>query len=331
MHYISTFPAGFEAAVKKYMTSKRQGEYTIEQLESGFVHYSSAVDYSKLARRPIFTNTFLVIASLGSVASLKRIRPKINASIRQISIPDQPNLRTFKLLILNENEPTALPDSNTIRYMLGKQLRLQHVSHHPDCEIILMRRSDGQTFLLLRTYHAVQKSKNGELSESTAALLCVTAGVQKNETVLDPFAGHGSIPFACAAYFNPKKVVALEKDMLLANQLRSLLPQKCVAYHQDITELEPDNKIFSPHSIDRIVTDPPWGSFDKSIDLASIYQSLASLCDSALRKFGTATILTAKPKLLTESFAKFPQFKLKNKNEVLVSGKKATVITFQKK
>lgn len=331
MHYISTFPAGFEPIVEKYMLVTKRGDYEITQIESGFVHYTSAVPQSKLAKRPVFSNTFAVISSLGKLPSLTQARSKITAQLKKIHSPSDVRLQTFKLIVLNENTPTALDGDKTIRYMLGKQLRLTHVSHHPDCEVILMRRNNGQTYLLMRTYHVASKNQKGELSETIASLLCLTAGVQKNETVLDPFAGHGSIPFACAAYFHPKKVIAFEKDQLLANTLRSLLPEKCVAQQYDIVENIPRSELFSPHTIDRIVTDPPWGSYDTTADLAQLYQSLATLSDNAMRKFGTVTVLTAQPKMLVEAFKNVSAFKEKSSHNVLVSGKKATVITFQKR
>lgn len=331
MQYISTFPVGFETVVQKYMTTTKRGDYHIDQLESGFVQYTSSVPQSKLFKRPLFSTTLAVILTLGKTNELKQVRSKMTPLLKSIVLPKDITVRSFKLLVLNENTPTALADDKTIRYMLGKQLRLEHVSHHPDCELILMRRSNGQTYLLLRTYHVASKNQKGELSENIASLLCYTAGVQKNEIVLDPFAGHGSIPFACAAYFNPKKVIALEKDELLANKLRSLLPEKCVAHQQDIMSINEENELYLPHTIDRIVTDPPWGIYEESANIASLYVSFAKLCDNALRKFGTATILTAQPKVLLDSFADYRRFKEKNNFNVLVSGKKAAVITLQKK
>lgn len=333
MQYVSTFPAGFEKIIDRYMTTNKRGDYTIDNIEPGFVLYTSNISQSKVLHRPVFTNTFSVVAKLGKMSSLNQIATKISGSLRQIRPVEDGKTTTFKLLVLNENTPTAIADNDKVRSMLAKQLKLRHVSHHPDCEVIILRRHNSQAYILLRPDSYIpQYSKNqkGALSESTASLLCVTSKLQKNETVLDPFAGYGAIPFACATYFQPKKVIALEKDPLLANQLRSLLPEKCRAYKQDVMTLRAENKLFRPHTIDRIITDPPWGQHDTATNIAAVYQSLARLSDTALRKYGVVTVLTSQPSILEESFRSYRMFSKKQSLSVLISGKKATVVTFQK-
>jgi len=83
-------------------------------------------------------------------------------------------------------------------------------------------------------------------------------------------------------------------------------------------------------SIDRIVTDPPWGNYNgmPSGDLKALYQDFLRETQRVLKPGGVAVTLSGNTGL--DGLIRGSELKLLKNIPILVSGKKATIFKLQK-
>lgn len=87
----------------------------------------------------------------------------------------------------------------------------------------------------------------------------------------------------------------------------------------------------SDNSIDKIVTDPPWGLYETSKDIPEFYALMLKQFHRVLRDNGIMVILTAQKELTENLLSNFEgKLKLEEKYGTLVSGKKAGVYRIRK-
>jgi len=83
------------------------------------------------------------------------------------------------------------------------------------------------------------------------------------------------------------------------------------------------------NSINKIITDPPWGLFDKNIDLEHFYNKVLNELNRILIPKGLIVMLTAQKKIFENLINQSKSFKLLEKYNILVSGKKASIYKLQ--
>ncbi len=90
----------------------------------------------------------------------------------------------------------------------------------------------------------------------------------------------------------------------------------------DATRLEE----FGDESVDKIVTDPPWGFFGEKIDVNDLYKKTLSEFSRVVKKGGRVVMLVGDRENYEALIKEFSdQFRLEQKLYILVSGKKAGV------
>lgn len=307
--YIATFPAGCFEIIESQLKKLSIGSLKILSNDESSVSFTSKLAIEKLIEFRFFTNIFLVL----DVSNLY-------LSKRFIKMPG------YRLMAIDQGKPTKVDPSKkkrlsrTIEDSLGLKLNLKK-----SVDIVLLKRSGSSetaTLRLPRNKFKREPVPAGALRPELAHILLLLSGVRAKDTLLDPFAGHGSIAREAARGFGLKDVITVEKDEYLASTLRDL----------DIEVVQGDASTLngiSNESVDRIVTDPPWGVYESPEDLADLYQQALNSFIRVLRPMGIAVVLSGS-NLLNKAIKDSKKFKKIKEVKVLVSGKKAKIFKLQK-
>jgi hypothetical protein len=163
-----------------------------------------------------------------------------------------------------------------------------------------------------------QSLQKGELRPEIAYFLNFAADPVKGGVLLDPFAGSGAIALAAAKNFDYQKIYAGEKSLTdpskspeensaspsplpSSSKSSSKSPPKSNANasprrHEDksITWLEMDGTKMAQmekNSVDRIVSDPPWGIYNSKLDIADLYDAFLEKSTQILKNDGQMLLL----------------------------------------
>lgn len=171
---------------------------------------------------------------------------------------------------------------------------------------------------------AREKFEKGELRRELAYFLILLSQPQKEDVVLDPFAGSGAIVLSRVSHFPYKAMtggdIKSEKVEDLKKKTRWGYPKIKIEKVDALKLVDIDD-----NSIDKIITDPPWGEFEKpQEDMINFYRQMLAEFFRVLRPEGKVVILVGRNSgfemALTDS-----NFLVEKKLNVLVSGKKACV------
>jgi tRNA G10 N-methylase Trm11 len=92
------------------------------------------------------------------------------------------------------------------------------------------------------------------------------------------------------------------------------------------------DKELPPESVDKIVTDPPWGEYEKlEIGVNEYYYFILSQLEKALKNDGIIVMLAGKEIDMASLVSKFSNLSLLKNYNMLVSGKKANMAKILKK
>jgi len=216
--------------------------------------------------------------------------------------------KTFRIVTSKENQLISVDKKlrNDVEKLIAARTGLVPERRGGGREFWFLSRSEGIALFMERNPSPPEpKLKKGELRPQLAYCLNRLAQPTPKDIMLDPFSGHGAIPRARAKYFPCKKIHSLDKDPGI-----SRIPT-----------------IFPPKSVDVIVTDPPWGAYEKTDDIPTIYKDLAKASRHVMRPGGRVVILSAQKELINNQLAKgaWGSAKLEENYDILVSGQKAGV------
>ncbi len=190
-------------------------------------------------------------------------------------------------------------------------------------DFYVITRADGTVLLALRLSRAKFKRTSlfpGELRPELAHILCLAAGLKAKHALLDPFAGYGAIAYEAVRGFGCKDVLAFDKVLLSDRHLDSHLHWQQL----EVARLE----TMAATSIDRIITDPPWGEYGSVSNLGELYDDFAVASARLLKPGAIAVVLTSNADIL-RAF-RLAGLTLVKSWRILVSGKKAVIYKFQR-
>lgn len=328
--FVSTFTTGFQNTVKKNLP-KLIKEVKILNIFDGLVHYQFNGNSRDLEKIIYFNNTFFVI---------KTWKNPINNDINIFSnfVSDfckekkyfLINKGTFRVRFLKENQFIKIEkkliqkvEENIIK---NSRMKLNRVS--PSTEIWFSKRSEGFCFCgqLISKREFTEKNLNkGELRPEIAYLICSFADIQKNDNILEPFCGYGSIPIQLVKKFHFNHLFASDID---ENKILSLKENK-IFKEKDFVDIYCEDAFvlenIQDKSIDKIITDPPWGFYEDVGDIRFFYDKMFNSFERILKsKESNVIILTARKNELDEVLKKH-KYTIVEKINTLVNGKKAAV------
>jgi len=334
--YFSTFITGFDEVVKQALINRLKN-VKINLLTDGLVIYETTATPDEIKKIKFLNNSFILLQKVDHLSDdptyemLKALfkNKNIENSIKKHF--SNRNLK-FRIRASVENQFVAI-DKGLLRSLEEKITRsvptLTADRSLPDIEFLIATRSEGFGLIGIQFTHRTNYEKileKGELYPELAHILCLISEPDKNDVFFDPFAGHGSIP-AQRLSFPHKLIIAGEIDRNLQQKLEKKFGKKVNVSPANALSLS----MFIDNSIDKIVTDPPWGIYEKDLDLPMFYFEILKEFHRVVKPGGTIVILTAQKEIIEKRLDKFKgKLETVAKYNTLVSGKKAGVYKLNK-
>ena len=321
--YFATFTSGVQEIIGNRLQKFPRSELAVDELQDGLVLFRASLSIGRLSELRFFNNVFGLLADAGT-------QPTVAAAAQAVMTADLsalPPKARFKVHVREASQPVSLAALPTLQDAVAKATGGVADSFKPTTELLLWRRADGRTlwgWQLPRPGFKTRTLEPGELRPELAHAMGLLAGLDHKDAVLDPFAGYGAIVRECLQGFHCQQVIAVEHNEHLVPHLKSI--PHLIAKHGDAARL--------PHietrSIDRVITDPPWGNF-MPVGLEHLeriyYESMVQM-HRVLRAKGCIVVLTAAP--FIAKLASEIGFVIEKQYALLVSGQKATLYKLRK-
>lgn len=347
--YLATFAAGFEPVIGELLRESLSGALPL-RTESGMILFDFAGSFDEAATPSFFNNVFLVLREWKTSACSFFDMVKGAAATSRIADAAvacrELEVSSFRVRFSRENVFQSVDKKVTeeAERLIASGTSLASDRFSPGIEFwFLVRREDYACFALrLTKKQSTEKYlAPGELRPEICRLIVALAGITGADRVLvDPFAGHGSIPATLARVFPEAEVFASDSSAELVTAMKSHfagLKESRVSVRQcDALALAH----IADFSVDAIVTDPPWGewegtSFGKADSLAGLYRGMLAEFARVLAPRGRACILTGAKREFEAALAESPAFSASASREgfrtdILVNGKKCAVYRLNK-
>jgi len=342
--YASTFTVGLKDVVKDIFQTLCP-DVKILLLLDGLIVYQGNLSIKKVKQLRFITNSFIVLDIFQNLHG-NPIQEMLTATARDKSlestiydkIKTAPTGKTFRVVTSRENQFVSVNRSwlERIESRISgiKGLRLNRAK--PATEFWFLYRSEGYGFFMMRlTTHTAyeQTLQKGELKPELAYLLCFLSEANAADIFLDPFCGYGAIPMERALAFPYNMIFAIDKDPAKKKFVRNRLKAARIKKTFIVKNQDALNLAFDVNFIHKIVTDPPWGLFEKlDLAVADFYTLMLKELGRVLRPKGIMVILSARKAEFEQALSSFEgrQLTLLNKYDILVSGKKAAVYKMRK-
>ncbi|GHV46396.1 hypothetical protein AGMMS49546_34310 [Spirochaetia bacterium] len=365
--YYATFIPGLQDCIAE-VVKERLPEAVIQKLLEGAIIFETPCTYDRL-NFFCFNNIFLVsgiveyasekrIRDSGPMSS-KNAAP-LESHMKKVIAPgggfagssgkndpvislNNKKIRSFRIICSIENRLVPVNEKikqETERFIAAQSGMAVNRSL-PDTEFWFLYRSEGFSVFMKRlTKHgSFDKALHpGELPPPLAWMLCRLSNPKNTDTVIDPFCGYGSIPAERIKRFPLEKMYALDRDSAALEQARKkiagpgsagkagAMAKSCHIEKADITSAP---AICGEASADAIITDPPWGIYEKTdVPLQEFYDEMMKIFARLLKPKGTLVLLTAKKEELLLAAEKANAFTLNRPIPILLSGKKAAIFVF---
>jgi tRNA (guanine6-N2)-methyltransferase len=219
--YFATFVSGFKKVIAEIMR-KQFPDIHVEEIYDNLIVFSTDRNLDGKSHIPFLNNLCLLGNKFGSPAMQdfdKIIDWSINKdTFWQVieSYIKRNNLRKYRIYFFENVTTVSDQDNLTIlKDFLSETLNLKYSATESEFEIWFVKRREGISLFGIRLTKKQDYQEvlpQGQLRDELAYLLCAYANPEKNDTVLDPFCGYGSIPFTIAEEFKVKKIFASDTD-----------------------------------------------------------------------------------------------------------------------
>ncbi|MDR3335791.1 MAG: hypothetical protein LBT16_01175 [Treponema sp.] len=341
--YYASFVPGMGSIIEKVIR-ERLTDGVIQKLLDGAVVFKTACSYDKL-NFFCFNNIFAVIniieKPVPSLALDSHMKQACALGANPVITENNGKIRSFRIIASRENKPAAVNEkikADTEKY-IAKESGLAVDRARPDTEFWFLYRSEGFSVFMKRlTRHgSFEKTLHpGELPLPLAWMLCRLSEPLPGDTVCDPFCGYGSIPSERLTRFPVTCFYAFDIDPKVLNHARNKISAGLQSRgHFEKADFRRLTALLPPKSIDAIITDPPWGFYDKKAfgegEGEEFYADMVSVFGKVLKSGGRAVVLTAKTEILRGALEKEGVFEKKETIPILLSGKKAVVFVLGRK
>jgi SAM-dependent methyltransferase len=247
--------------------------------------------------------------------------------------------RSFVLRSFGPDDPAAIPLElrREIETRIERATGMRPDSERPEREYRLQERADGRTLFLERMVSLPETAtRAGELPRTTCRLLAEMTEPKADDVFLDPFCGYGGIALERALASPYRFVFAADTDAAKVAVVKESLSLK--AFEKRRKTLFPklrdalDASTYESGFVNAIATDPPWGLFEGGMGKSEAEALLSSFLVEAARLLppnGRLVLLVARGLDLAGGLVG-SDFVLKESLDVLVSGKKARVLHFDR-
>ncbi len=329
-HFIQ-FVAGSQGLVRESLVRTTQ-EFRVLYEDDSSMMFESATRISSSVQLPYAKNVFIVLGSTQRKGLERSVR-QLATLVRKTTFPSICDARPgFRVMFHIDGELASI--DRELRTTLEREIALRtrsRVESRGSCHEywIIGRRDLHELLLCARLPKAKQPDRpKGALSYELSKMLIAASQPRLGETFLDPFAGSGALVHARLGGAPAKSVIY--SDTALA-KFRSMLPRQ-VRSDRRVRLLDEDaTHLFSvgEGQVDVIVTDPPWGEFEKlDVEYSEFADQIARSFNRVLnRRTGRFVILSSRRNAATfvEALTR-SGFKLHSTPGILVNGHPATVL-----
>jgi len=327
--YLSTFASGFQEFIEKELR-RHVSDIDILKVLDGAIFYRTKSDWNRMRQMSMFNNSFEVLMDFKDKGIDGMLRESMDfdfSKLRSMKIEKG----TFRIITSKENQLISA-DKDKIRELEGKIMHtgLKLNRSKPGTEIWILQRSEGIGFFMIRITKHKDYGKilqKGELRPDLSAILCLMSRPSIEDVFLDPFCGYGAIAIA-RSMMPYRKIIAIDNDSGKIDFVKQKIASKknFQIFSSDSMQLE---KIRDA-SVDKIVTDPPWGIFDNS-PVDKLYENMVQEFYRIVRPNGVIVILTAQKELMDSLLSRMKgKLLLEKRYDVLVSGKKAAAYSVKR-
>lgn len=303
MLLFSTFVSGLHGPVGRLASP------ATAMLDGGVLYESR--DASTAPDPPWANNTFEVLAWENCENGDASLHAFIKRALRKpLRLGREAGGKSFRVVASHENRLVSI-DPNIKRQaetLIAKRTGLAPDRGGTGLEYWFLSRSEGFLLFMKRlTYHPPYDKSlpKGTLAPPLCYLLNYLADPRPGDVLLDPFCGSSAIKQAAQRHFD--YAAFHESDLAKGRDINDLLSW------------------VAPGSINKIITDPPWGFFDGGADLPTLYAAMLAVFSQVLVPGGRIVLLTAQKDLLADLLQKQTALSPEETHHILVSGKKAGV------
>jgi tRNA1(Val) A37 N6-methylase TrmN6 len=368
--YYGACAPGLETSIAEIL-KERFPDLALPLLLSGAIVFETAASYDRL-NLFCFNNIFRVISDTtnngqsGQKTMETFVRNVLNRGIGREILAEGKGKSPppFRVVFSRENIPAAVDEGlrQDTEHYIASLSGLKVDRSNPGVEFWFLLRREGAFFMKRLSRHPTwdKTLHPGELPPPLAWMLCklaersiaaeqsaaaersTAAEPRHGERVADPFCGYGAIPAAQLRHFPPVEFFASDIDAKALAYSKNKFKGKtasspkhnCHFNRVDARELA---RIIPPHSLDRIITDPPWGLYEGTAKTASttpigeFYGECLKVFAGLLKPGGTAVILCGRGEAADglKAAAEQNNFTVIRSIPILVSGKKATIFLLQ--
>lgn len=337
--YLGTFISGLQDVIEKILLDKISDCKIIKKMDGAIV-FSTNKDLNELN---VFNNLFIIINEQINSDPNKAIESHIKIILKNTNILsfikkiNHKNQKSFRIIFSNQNQLISInkPLKTNIEKLIQQNNGLELDRSLPDTEYWFLYRSEGISYFLKRiTKHtSYEKILNkGELRPEISYILNWLSKPNKDDICLDPFCGYGAIVYQRLSEFKTNKFYAFDIDEKMIDNVKAKSKEKYLdKLIIKVVDVKNIHNHVEENSIDCIVTDPPWGIFEKIDNIEGFYLEFLTTFSKLLKNNGRLVLLTAKKQELINSIEKIQELTITEQYDILVSGKKSAVYCINKK
>ncbi|MGI6705590.1 MAG: methyltransferase [Clostridia bacterium] len=330
--YISTFTPGFEAVIGWILPQLLAGSKLLK-LYSGLVVYQYNGHPMEISKIPVFNNSYYVIRWFtgGNLSFHRMVNEVLNHHNHYLKHSEwNGRYKTFRVRFVKENQfqkvDKQLVSKAEKEIIRATKLKVNRLKPETEFWYLIRRENTAYYAQLLFRRHITEKNLNkGELRPEFVLLMIYWANIGPHDVVMDPFAGYGSIPFQLYNAFSFGKLIVNDKDRIKVDYLKRLFTK---ARTRKMVEISCEDARSLSHvqdkSVDKIITDPPWGIYENIQDIEGFYTDVLMEMKRILKDEGKIIVLTAsKTEFKNATLA--CGLKIIDRIDTLVKGKKASL------
>ncbi len=336
--YFSTFISGLSSIIELQLKDCIP-DVSIKLVQDGIIIYSTNISPEDIVKLRFFNNTFSLVKTFKNTATdTKSINKIIKKTIEDKNVfyhlgkKIPKNNKSFRIVISVGNIMIS-PDKNMLYKLENKitdSISLRVDRAIPDIELwYFLRREVSDAYFGIRLTRHTEYSKilqKGELHPELVNTLCYLSDPQINDIYLDPFVGSGAIPIELSKSFVCKSIIAVDIDDSIVQRFKDRSQNLKIDVRSECMDsLNLAN--LKNNSMNKIVTDPPWGiNIGKDLNLEIFYKQMLLEFFRILDVNGVIVILIGNKELFENVLNKlYSFFKIIDQYNILVSGKKAGI------
>ena len=351
--YRASFPAGFRPLIER-LTERDFGEHAVAAGDESTIVFRAPFPL----REPAYFQALALVldgAQAGNLEAAYRTfagragggEPAL-ALRRAAASPSYAGKRparfALRSFIRGEPSPVRKETRAALEREIAAVTGLRPDSERPDLELQVSLREDSSAqFLASARMERVDDRKKGALPRTTARLLCELSEPRPDDVFLDPFMGSGVIPLersrmgaysmifagdsdaSCLEAFKETLKAEEKRTPSFARKRRTIFPKTLDA--RDLSR-------FDPSFFTAVVTDPPWGLYEKLDETAlrALYVDFFREAARTLAADGRLVLLIGRDAPLETSVAEAGgTWLIMEDYPVLVAGRKARALRLAKR